>query len=266
MQVLKRALLTATTIGAAGGLLLSGAAPASAATVSGVRYGLKAIAVAEDGNSGATCTTDVLSAALSTGKPAYASIIVFGGTAGPGCSGWVQSSTDNGLEWVTVSPVQTTSGAQNGWYKSANYYAGPGTEIRGCVDVSGTIACTAGVTLAASSGKPASDAIGGYLQYQADIVRKGHGECAATVSSSTAAKAAGSRASLLLVLLGSLPCSGWLEAYNAKTKKWTQATPTYSVASGAFLVYAFSGGVADGTGHLVRACVKNTTTSCSASW
>jgi hypothetical protein len=54
-----------------------------------------------------------------------------------------------------------------------------------------------------------------------------------------------------------------------KGKTWEQATPTYSVDyfSEGSLEYAFAPAVADGTGHLVRACVRvNAGKKCTAAW
>ncbi|HEX8005289.1 MAG TPA: hypothetical protein VF482_02560 [Trebonia sp.] len=63
------------------------------------------------------------------------------------------------------------------------------------------------------------------------------------------------------------PCTGWLESSTNNGKTWEQATPAYSVNAFWRLEYAFSPAVADGTGHLVRACVQlNATKKCSAAW
>jgi hypothetical protein len=54
------------------------------------------------------------------------------------CTGWLESSM-NGGPWTGVSPQQNVPGGQGiinpAWYKTANYYAGPGTSIRACIEV-----------------------------------------------------------------------------------------------------------------------------------
>jgi hypothetical protein len=62
-------------------------------------------------------------------------------------------------------------------------------------------------------------------------------------------------------------CELWLESSTNNGKTWEQATPTYSLNILSGLEYAFSPAVADGTGHLVRACVQgNAAKKCSAAW
>jgi hypothetical protein len=262
VNFLKRSMLAVAAIGAAGVLVAGGAVPALAATSSGVRYqNLAGTGIGGSGNT--SCELTLLSAAASTGKPAYISIAVESDLPGS-CTAWVQRSV-NGGAWKNVSAKTTLPGRTEDWFKSANYYAGPGNQVRGCVQVGKEVLCTVGVALAKSAAKPASDAIGrGYIK-KTQVVGSGSSVCGTILSGSTASKVSASRASLITVDLGR-SCTTWLEGSTNKGKTWTQVSPTYSVLSTG--QFAFSGTVADGASHLVRACVKNGTSAkkCTSAW
>lgn len=114
----------------------------------------------------------VLSAAVSTGKPAYVSAMVTN-TLTDACTGWLQSSV-NGGAWKDVSPKQSVPGGQGpnneAWYKTANYYAGPGTRVRACIQVQmppgSTPRCSVPVSLAESTAEPASDGTSVYYAHR----------------------------------------------------------------------------------------------------
>lgn len=267
--------MTVAAIGATGAIVAGGTIPALGATTSGVRYEVvqgKTVG----GPNGTGCNVTVLSAAVSAGNPAYVSAMVTN-TLRLACWSWLQSSV-NGGAWKDVSPMQRLPRGnglrKEAWYKTANYYAGPGTSIRACVQVRtrlpGGPSCSGPVSLASSTATPASDATSVYWArrlFASISVHYGH--CGVSLSSSTRSKASTSDVSLTL-LGGDLPqrCTGWLESSTNQGKTWERATSTYSLLpliSGA--EYAFSSAVADGTGNLVRACVKgNAAKKCTAAW
>ena len=154
----------------------------------------------------------------------------------------------------------------------ANYYAGPGTRIRACIQVQiqgVTPRCSGPVSLAESTAKPASDGTSVYYAHGQQYVSiiTGDSQCTAFLSSSTKSKASTSQVNLTLRGLAVAPTctTGWLESSTNNGQTWEQATPTYSMNILSGLEYAFSPAVADGTGHLVRACVKgNAAKKCSA--
>jgi hypothetical protein len=272
--ILKRSMMTAAAIGAAGAIAAGGSIPALAATTSGVRY--EAVQYATTlGPNGTACYAAVLSAAVSAGKPAYVSAMVEN-TLAFACTGWLQSSV-NGGAWKDVSPKQSVPGGQGlnneAWYKTANYYAGPGTRIRACIQVQVPMpgaTCSGPVSLASSTAKPASDGTSVYYAHRQQSVNiiNGESQCFAFLSSSTKSKASTSHVNMILggeFLVQT--CTGWLESSTNNGKTWEQATPTYSLNSFWRLDYAFSPAVTDGTGHLVRACVQlNATKKCTAAW
>jgi len=268
----RRLTMTVAAVGAAGALVAGGslaASAASAATTSGVRYQQVQSATILFGPSLDQCSVIALSAAPSIGSPAYVSAVVENWTTNT-CTGWVESSVGGGA-WTNVSPQQVAPGGLGpnnpSWFKTGNYYAGPGTSVRACIEAGPSTApatkCTNAVTLAASTAAPADDATGVYyaerqLGANANV---NSSECFADVNSSTAAKSATSQANLTLQVnlgIGDIPCTGWLESSSDAGKTWTQVTPTYSLTSLSGETWAFSPAVADGTGQLVRACAQGT--------
>jgi hypothetical protein len=275
--ILKRSMMTAAAIGAASAIVAGGTIPAPAATTSGVRYQAVQHAFARGPNG--TCYATVLSAALSAGHPAYVSAMVQNSTTKL-CTGWLENSV-NGGAWKDVSPEQNVPGrqglnpAQGAWYKTANYYAGPGTRIRACVIVPTVGAgpqCSGPVSLGGTTAKPASDGTSVYyphMQQWVGIHPGGVNQCNAWLNSSTKSKASTTHVNMILQGLAVAPLctTGWLESSTNNGKNWAQATPTYSLNLVSGLEYAFSPAVADGPGHLVRACVKgNAAKKCSAAW
>lgn len=261
VNILKRSMLSVAAIGAAGAIVAGGSVPALAATSSGVRY-MPVQNVSLNG-SGGECDAIVLSAAVSTGKPAYASVAVLNSLTGS-CTGWAERSVNNGA-WKNVSAKETAAGG-TGWFKTANYYAGPGNRVRGCIQVGKKVSCSVPVSLPKSSAKPANDAVApGYAKTAQFIGSSSSGGCEGILSGSTKSKAKTSRANLILMDAG-YSCSGWLEVSTNKGKTWSQATQTYSVA--ALAQFAFSTSAADGSGRLVRACLKRGSAAkrCSSSW
>jgi hypothetical protein len=93
-------------------------------------------------------------------------------------------------------------------------------------------------------------------------------QCAAWLNSSTKSKASTFQVSLVLLGDAVAPtCTTGCESSTDNGKTWAQATPTYSLKLLSGIEYAFSPAVADGTGHLVRACVMgNAAKKCSAAW
>jgi hypothetical protein len=269
--ILKRSMMTVAAIGAAGAIAAGGSVPSLAATTSGVRY-LQVQSTGVAGPSGTQCTAVVLSAAVSTGNPAYASAMVTN-TLTNACTGWLQNSV-NGGAWTDVSPRQSVPGGQGlnnpAWYKTANYYAGPGTSIRACLQYgSGAARCSNPVSLAQSTGTPASDATPVYYaQKQLTVgVSGGSGQCLAYLNSSTVSKVATSQVNVIIQEQFSAACTGWLESSTDNGTTWEQATPTFSLPLSNSPEYAFAPAVADGTGQLARACVQGTAAKvCSAAW
>ena len=264
MNFLKRSMLAVAAIGAAGALVAGGSVPALAATTSGARYEI--VQEASLGNDDG-CEAIILSAAVSAGAPAYVSAFVLNSLPGS-CTGWVEHSV-NGGAWANVSAKEAAAGGGVGWFKTANFYAGPGYRVRGCIKLGTKATCSGPVSLAQSSAKPADDAVApGYIHKEKDLSSSTTAEtCGVLLSGSTKSKTAGSRANAIVLGLGE-PCSGWLESLVNKGKTWAQATPTYT-ANGATdgAEVAFSASVADGTGHLVRACMKTgTATRCTPAW
>jgi hypothetical protein len=258
-------------VGAAGAIVAGGTIPALAAT-SGVRYAaVQGVSLAGPNSTG--CSATVLSAAVSTGSPSYVSAMVEN-TLKQGCSGWLQSSV-NGGPWQDVSPrhrVPANGPNYEAWYKTANYYAGPGTRIRACIQPttpSGTTPqCSGPVSLAQSTAKPASDGTSLYYHRRSVSFVNGDGlPCSTFLNSSTKRKATTSHARLILGGNGLFKCTGWLESSTNNGKTWVHATSTYSLNDSASVEFAFSPAVVDGTGHLVRACVRlNARKKCTAGW
>jgi hypothetical protein len=228
------------------------------------------------GPAGTECTATLLSAAASDGSPSYVSAIV-ANTLAEACTGWLESSV-NGGAWTDVSPEQSVPGGQalsnEAWYKTANYYAGPGTSIRSCIEIpvpaGATPICSTPVTLAASSALPASDATPVYYaQHQQPAnIGSGGNQCVAYLGSSTPSKASTSQVNLTMWEQGGvLACTAWLESSTDNGSTWEQATPTYSSTNTSWQQCAFSPSIADGTGELARACVQDATSeACSAAW
>jgi hypothetical protein len=275
MGIIQRCMTAAAAIGVAGVLIAGGSVPALAATTSGVRY--KVLQNAGTlGPNGTECIATLLSAAASDGSPSYVSAIVTN-TLAKACTGWLQRSV-NGGAWTDVSPEQSVPGGQGlsneAWYKTANYYAGPGTSIRACVEVpvpaGATPLCSTPVTLPDSTALPASDATSVYYaQHQKPAnIGSGGNQCVAYLSSSTPSKASTSQVNLTLWEQGGvLACTAWLESSTDNGSTWEQATPTYSSTNTSWQQYAFSSAIADGAGQLVRACVQDTATeACTPAW
>jgi hypothetical protein len=270
----KRSMIISAVIGAIGVIVAGGTiSPAMAATTSGVRYQMVQH-VTMVGPNGTECNANVLSAEVSAGRPAYASAVVTNDLPAT-CTGWLQSSVKGGA-WKDVSPRQSLTGRLGldnpTWDKTANYYAGPGTRIRACILVAPTKSalCTGPVSLAASTAKPANDGTSVFFaqkQKTVSIIISGP-PCLAFPSSDTKSKTGTSRVNLTLEEIDSpFTCTGWLESSTNNGKTWAPATATYSVVGSVGLEYAFSPAVADGTGRLVRACIKvNAGTRCSAGW
>lgn len=178
-----------------------------------------------------------------------------------------------------MSPQQNVPGGQGinnpAWYKTANYYAGPGTSIRACIEVqipAGGATPTYGksTSLAESTAQPASDATPVYYAQDHQLANIGSGgnQCSAYLSSSTTSKTSTSQVNLTFWEQGAvLTCTGWLESSTDNGNTWEQATPTYSSTDTSWQQYAFSPAIADGTGQLVRACVQGTGAKvCAAAW
>jgi hypothetical protein len=226
------------------------------------------------GTGGDQCSVFALSAAPSTGSPAYVSALVENWTPDT-CTGWIESSV-NGGAWTNVSPQQVapaSPGPNNpALFKTANYYAGPGTSVRACIEygtVTAATKCTSAVTLAASPATPADDATPVYWGQPVSVtIDSGPNMCIANVNTSTLAKAATSQSALMMhAQFGGLPCTGWLESSSDNGHTWTQVTSTYSLTNAGAQTYAFSPAVADGTGQLVRACAQSTGAKvCSKGW
>lgn len=269
MRIFKRSIMAVTAVGAAGAIATVASIPALAGTTSGVRYD-QSLSRGVLGPNGTECGAIVMSAAASTGSPAYASAMVTN-TLTNACTGWLQNSV-NGGAWTDVSPKQSLPAGQGlnnyPWYKTANYYAGPGTRIRACIEPTSvtTPICTGPVSLPASTAAPANDATSVYYAHngQTANISAGPGVCSAYLSSSTRAKAAASQVNMVLHGI-EMTCSGWLESSADNGKTWEQATPTYSAFPN--IEWAFSSAIADGTGQLVRACVQGTAAKvCTAAW
>jgi hypothetical protein len=241
-----------------------------------VRY--QAVQYVTQGGLNGVCYATVLSAAVSDGNPAYVSAMV-ANTTSEACRGWLQNSV-NGGAWTDASPTQRVPGrrrltfAKAPWYKTANYYAGPGTRVRACLQVpipGVPPRCSGPVSLATSTATPASDGTSVYYrrpQVVGVITGSGEGQCYAWLNSSTKSKASTSYVSMTLQGDAVTPrCTGWLESSTNNGNTWEQATPTYSLNRVSGLEYAFPPAIADGTGDLARACVKvNRAKKCSAAW
>ena len=271
--LLKRSIMAVAAIGAAAAIAADGAIPASAATTSGVRYQQIQTATILLGPGVDQCTVIALSAAPSAGSPAYVSALVENWAPGA-CTGWIESSV-NGGAWTNVSPQQVAPAGQGpnnpALFKTANYYAGPGTSVRACIEYGSAAAtkCTSAVTLAASTATPADDATPVYWGQSVSVtIDSGPNMCFAAVNTSTLTKAATSQAALNLhAQYDGLPCTGWLESSSDNGHTWTQVTSTYSLTNAGAQTYAFSPAVADGTGQLVRACAQSTGAKvCSKGW
>jgi hypothetical protein len=279
MSVFKRPAMIAAAIGAAGAIAAGVTIPSQAATTSGVRYEQTQTVAVSGGPNGTECSASVLSAAISDGGSAYASAMVSNSLT-TACSGWLESSV-NGGAWTNASPEQTLP-AENGgvnypvWYKTDNYYTGPGTSVRACIEVKVAVGaapdCSTAVTLADSSAQPADDGTSVYYAQHhqpANIVSGGGDQdCLAWVSGSTSSKTSTTQANMVLEGINQLQtCTAWLETSSDNGQTWQQATPTYSTSSNARFEYAFSAPVADGTGELARACAKiSTEEMCSSAW
>ena len=288
MSIFRRSMTTAAAIGAVGAIAAGSSIPALAATTSGVRYDRTYVSAGwlGPGKPGeeAACSMVLLSAAASGGSPAYVSGLLESSTSDK-CTGFLQHSVSDGA-WTDVSPQVTLPGTDQGlvnypWAKTGDYYAGPGTKVRACVltpaipGFPSKTECSSGsVTLAASgAAAPASDGTPVLYAHNNQTVNiltdNSSGQCSAYLSSSTTSKTKTSQANLTLFgLLTPLVCTGWLELSTNNGKTWQQATPTYSATGNpSALQNAFSPAVADGTGHLARACVKfNATKKCTAAW
>jgi hypothetical protein len=285
MRIFRQSMTAAAVIGAAAALAGVSAAPALAATTSGVRYGQTYVSVGwlGPGVSGqeALCSMVLLSAAASDGSPAYVSGLLESSTSDK-CTGFLQHSVSGGA-WTEVSPKVTLPGTDQGlfnypWAKTSDYYAGPGTKVRACVLTPATSVypskteCSSGsVTLAASStAAPASHRTPLLYAHnnQGVTINGGGASCYAFLSSSNSLdKTAASRASMAIEGTGS--CTGWLETSANNGQTWQHATPTYSIPlSNPFIDWAFSRAIPDRTGELARACAQNSTGSqaCTAAW
>jgi hypothetical protein len=287
MGTLKRSMMAGAAIGVAG-VIAAGAAgavgavgaagasvPALAATTSGVRYAvLQGVTIL--GSNSTECSADLLSAAASDGNPAYASAVVTN-TLTQACTGWLESSV-NGGAWTNVSPLKEVPGGQGidnpAWYKTANYYAAPGTSVRACIEVKvpagSTPACSKPASLAQSTAKSAPGTIAvSYAQRQLTAnIGTGSNQCSVYPSSSTASKSSTTKVNLTLWEQGAvLACTAWLESSSNGGQTWKQATATYSSTNTSWQQYAFSPAIADGTGELARACVQDSTAmECTQAW
>lgn len=284
MDSLKRSVLAVAAIGAAGAIATAAPFPALAATTSGVRY-LGEYASASFGGPGPSgmlnqCSVLLLSAAASDGSPAYVSGLLENNTT-DACTGWLEDSV-NGGAWTNVSPQVTLPATKQGlvnypWAKTGNYYAGPGTRVRACVltpaipsSPAEPVCSSSSVTLAGSTAAPPDDGTPVFYDHNPQEVSATSGVlmCSASLNSSgTLGKTATSQASMTLSGTGS--CAGWVETSADNGATWEQATPTSSLSlSNPRVEWAFSPAVADGTGELARACVRNGTQAkvCTAAW
>jgi hypothetical protein len=261
-------MMAVAVIGAAGAIAAGGSVPALAATTSGATYDQSVGASVYGPGDVGWCAALLLSAAASTGSPAYMSAMMENNLTDT-CTTWLESSVDGGA-WTDVSPQQTLpagTGFNNfPWYKTANYYDGPGTSIRACVQPasSTTPACSPGESLPASTGVPANDATSVY--YAHNNQSAGTTGCSVYLSSNSMTKSAASQVNMTLHSIQA-SCTGWLESSADNGTTWEQATPTYS--AGLNEEWAFSSpALADGTGELARACVQGTTGAavCTVAW
>jgi hypothetical protein len=286
MDGLKKSVMAAAAIGAAGAIAAAVPVSAQAATTSGVRYLQEYVSAsfAGPGPSGMLnqCSVVLLSAAASDGSPAYVSGLVENNTT-DACTGWLEDSV-NGGAWTNVSPQVTLPATKQGlvnypWAKTGNYYAGPGTSVRACVLTPAIpsfpaepVCSSSSVTLASSTAAPPDDGTSVFYDHNPQEVSASSGSggpmCSASLNSGgTLGKTATSQASMTLSGTGS--CAGWVETSADNGTTWEQATPTSSlVLSNPRVELAFSPAVADGTGELARACVQNGTQAkvCTAAW
>jgi hypothetical protein len=268
-------MMTVSAIGAVGAISAAGLVPALAATTTGVRYAVLQ-STATVGPNGTECIAELLSAAASAGGPAYASAMVTS-TLTQTCSGWLESSV-NGGAWTDVSPqkkLPSGQGLENpAWYKTANYYTGPGTSVRACIEVKvpagGTPVCSTPASLAASTAQSAPGAVPVYYAQRqlSTSIGSGGNQCSVYPSSSTTSKTSTSKVNLTFWEQGAvLACTGWLESSTDNGTTWKRATPIYSSTNTSAQQYAFSSAIADGTGELARACVQDATaTACTLAW
>ena len=217
--------MAVAAIGAAGAIAAAVPFPAQAATTSGVRY-LEEYASASfigPGPSGMLnqCSVLLLSAAASDGSPAYVSGLLENNTT-DACTGWLEDSV-NGGAWTNVSPQVTLPATKQGlvnypWAKTGNYYAGPGTRVRGCVltpaipsSPAEPLCSSSSVTLASSTAAPADDGTPVFYDHNPQEVNAISGSlmCSASLNSSgILGKTATSQASMTLSGTGSC-AAGW---------------------------------------------------------
>jgi len=282
--IINRSVMAAVAAAVAGSIVAAGSVPAMAATASGVRYRQLFVSAGWQGPGAVgqedECSILLLSAADSDGSPAYVSGLLESSTSDP-CTGWLQDSV-NGGAWADVSPQLTLPGTTQGlvnypWAKTDDYYAGPGTRVRGCVLTpaipgfpSEAECSSSSVTLPASAAAaPASDGTSVLYAHnnQSVGVSGGGGTCSVFLSSSALGKTAASQASM--TVMGNTTCTAWLETSSDNGTTWEQATPTYSLPfTNPDTDWAFSPAVADGTGELARACAQFGTAAevCTSAW
>jgi hypothetical protein len=249
---------------AAGGLVLSAAAPALADTTD--VYVQKANLTVS--TSAGSCSIYLTAAEGHN----YASLFYNNVHSGVVCRVQLERSANHGKTWARVSGLDAI-GSRSGTIvlaKTYNYYVG-GDVARGCVTVNGGTHCTSAVTISGGSGVPAQEALSPSFLDELVSSSTSEDSCQAAVVSAASPKSSKSTAGAVFINQSSgHTCTGWLERTNNNGKTWYNESASHSIGNvSGTTAYAITATYADGTGYKVRACLRLSGSSavhCSTAW
>jgi hypothetical protein len=249
---------------AAGGLVLSAAAPALADTTD-VYVQKSNLTVS---TSAGSCSIFVTAA---EGRD-YASLFYNNAHSGVVCRVRLERSANKGKTWTGASALDVIGSRPNTVVlaKTYNYYVG-GYEVRGCVTVNGGTHCTSAVTISGGHGVPAQEALSPSFLDEELTVSTSKGECLTGVVSGASPKSSTSTAGAVFLNQSSgTTCTGWLERTKNDGKTWYNESASHTIGNvSGTTTYAITATYADGAGYKVRACVRlasSSTVHCTTAW
>jgi hypothetical protein len=249
---------------AAGGLVLSAAAPALADTTD--VYVQKANLT--ESTSAGSCSIYLTAAEGHN----YASLFYNNVHSGVVCRVELERSANHGKTWSLASSLDAIGSRPNTVVlaKTYNYYVG-GYEARGCVIVNGGTHCTSAFTISGGHGVPAQEALSPSFLDEIVNYSISKGSCEGGVVSAASPKSSTSTAGAVFLNQSSgRTCTGWLERTNNNGKTWYNESASHTIGNvSGTTTYAITAAYHDGTGYKVRACVRlsgSSTVRCSTAW
>jgi hypothetical protein len=245
---------------AAGGLVLSAAAPALADTTD---------VYVQKANLTVSGCSIFLTAAEGHN---YASLFYNNAHSGVVCRVELERSANHGKTWSRASGLDVIGSRPDTVVlaKTYNYYVG-GDEVRGCLIIDGGTHCTSAYTISGGSGVPAQEALSPSFLDEVVNYPASKGSCEGGVVSGASPKSSTSTAGAVFINQSSgRTCTGWLERTKNNGKTWYNESASHTIGNvSGTTTYAITAAYADGTGYKVRACLRLSGSSavhCTTAW